>query len=233
MDEYRLTFYEAYKMKIWFSRMLFLLMLCVMLGGLRHDIFTLRTQSPLFYQMLKQTMQIIQPGDLIFTRGQGFFSHYFAKMSVHDQRFSHVGFIVEDSFHSMGVRHALADEITAQGSVQTSTLYQFLADSQEWAIYRLRFSPSQRQNMINFSLLLEKKQTPFDYHFDLTDQGKAVYCTELVWYSVKQATGIDLIANKYHSSTAKKRIVTLDDLSQNPLVFLVNDFRVSALSVLH
>lgn len=169
---------------------------------------------------------MLQQGDLIFTRGRGFFSHYFAKTSVYDQRFSHVGIVVFDHKHHFGVRHALADEITGKGFVQTDSLETFLADSQYWAVYRLLLPMPLREKMIAFSEQLERNHTPFDYEFNLNDAGRAVYCTELIWYSVKQTAHLDLLSKNYKNNT-KNKIIPIDSLYLNSYVTLVENFRVN------
>jgi hypothetical protein len=156
----------------------------------------------------------LQPGDLLYRLGNGLYSAYFRNFSQTDQRFSHVGIVVQATPTApLHVVHAEADDFTGQGGVRSERLADFLKGANDWAVYRLNREDTIRQDIAARALGYYRRGIPFDLAFD-TDDTSAFYCTELVLHCVNEAVGSPLL--RAGTVAQGKRFVAIDDTYRHP-----------------
>jgi Permuted papain-like amidase enzyme, YaeF/YiiX, C92 family len=156
---------------------------------------------------------LLSDGDLIFRRGNGFFSNHFREFSEKRKEYSHVGILCKKT-DSIFVIHAEASELTGIGFVRKDLLTDFLEGIEEWAVFRVKDAPAHTIS----DLALKYCDTPFDLDFDLCDTS-AVYCSELVALCVNAAFNTAVIT----ASTVKagKPFIAIDDAYPEEKVELI------------
>ncbi|GGA85434.1 hypothetical protein GCM10011521_24860 [Arenimonas soli] len=167
----------------------------------------------------------LRPGDLVFRRGNGLWSGYFAGASGDDGFFSHVGLLVRDG-DDWRVVHTEADDRTGVGGVRTDSLRHFLADAHGVAVVRPRLEPAQAARAVELAHDPVWQAIPFDARFRLDDGGEAMYCTEWIQALVLAATGEDIARPR--SRFGRIKIISIDDLRLSARVEPVFDHRLAA-----
>lgn len=156
----------------------------------------------------------IKSGDVVFRRGQGFWSPYFSTLNS-ETNFSHVGVLIELPSRSWAVVHAEAEDDGSSGFVKITELKQFIEDSEIYQIKSNKMSPDQKKIFIASLLEYFQKAVPFDNSFSVDDGGKQVYCTELIWLAGKSAGAEDL---GLITSMGGRDIITVDSIYQSNLL---------------
>ncbi len=162
----------------------------------------------------------IQPGDLIFRGRANSWGDLGARLSDRDQRFGHVGVIVQGSgaAPSFEVIDAAGHPLSRDATVARGRLDHFLHRADQVGVYRVVVSDERRKV---FLAALERHAdiaTPFDNHFSLASSD-ALYCTELIRAALMEATGVDPIEEV--TLWQGERVIALDDLQGSPIVFEV------------
>ena len=165
----------------------------------------------------------LREADLVFRRGNGLWSGYFAGASGGEGYFSHVGVLVReaDGWH---VVHTEADDRTGVGGVRSDRLADFLADARGVAVVRPRLSPAQAAAAVGLAAEPRWRGIPFDSRFRLDDDGEAMYCTEWVQALVLAATGEDIARPRSHFGS--REIISVDDLRLSARVEPVFEHRL-------
>lgn len=159
-------------------------------------------------------LESLREGDIIF-RGKDFsWGDLGALASDKDQRFGHVGVIVQNP-EGWAVIDAIGNPLDVEGSVRLRTFEEFLSPATRMAIYRPLLAASQREAFIAEIWRHKAASTPFDRFYDLEDQS-ALYCTELIWLALKTATGTEQIAEQ--TLFRDRRVIAIDDLQYAPLM---------------
>ncbi len=166
----------------------------------------------------------LQAGDLVFRRGNGRWSGYFAGASGDEGFFSHVGLLVREG-DSWQVVHTEADDRTGVGGVRTDSLRHFLADAHGVAVVRPRLEAAQSARAVQLAHDPAWQAIPFDARFRLDDGGEAMYCTEWIQALVLAATGEDIARPRSHFGRIE--IISIDDLRLSARVEPVFDHRLA------
>lgn len=166
----------------------------------------------------------LRPGDLVFRRGNGLWSGYFAGASGDEGFFSHVGLLVRKG-EGWQVVHTEADDRTGIGGVRTDSLRRFLADAHGVAVVRPRLEPAQAARAVALAHDPDWQAIPFDARFRLDDDGEAMYCTEWIQALVLAATGEDIARPR--SRFGRIQIISIDDLRLSARVEPVFDHRLA------
>jgi hypothetical protein len=166
----------------------------------------------------------LRPGDLVFRRGNGRWSGYFAGVSGDEGFFSHVGLLVREN-GGWQVVHTEADDRTGIGGVRSDSLGHFLAEAQGVAVVRPRLEPAQSARAVELARDPAWQAIPFDARFRLDDEGEAMYCTEWVQALVLAATGEDIARPRSHFGRIE--IISIDDLRLSARVEPVFDHRLA------
>ena len=151
----------------------------------------------------------LHEGDLVFRRGNGRWSGYFAGISGDSGYYSHVGIAVRGD-DAWQVVHSDADDDTGVGGVRTDTLADFLGQARGVAIIRPGLDPAGAAAVVALSGEPHWRDIPFDAAFRLDDGGEAMYCTEWVQALVLAATGRDIARPRSH--VLGRDAITVDDL---------------------
>lgn len=165
----------------------------------------------------------LREADLVFRRGNGLWSGYFAGASGGEGYFSHVGVLVReaDGWH---VVHTEADDRTGVGGVRSDTLADFLAEAHGLAVVRPRLDEAQVAEALRLAAAPRWRDIPFDSSFRLDDDGEAMYCTEWVQALVLAATGEDIARPR--SYFGSRAIISVDDLRLSARVEPVLEHRL-------
>ena len=168
-------------------------------------------------------MTTLRPGDILFRRGSGLWTPLFSQASSKEGFFSHAGIIFARAGH-LKIVHADADDLSGIGGVREDEVDEFLREAKGVAIGRMK-DPAAAPAIARLAVQEEWKKLPFDVHFTLDDDGKAIYCTEYVWLAIKRASGIDIVPNK--TVLAGKTGIAVDDLLKSPFLQIVYDRRLA------
>lgn len=165
----------------------------------------------------------LRDADLVFRRGNGLWSGYFAGVSGGEGYFSHVGVLVReaDGWH---VVHTEADDRTGIGGVRSDRLGDFLAEARGVAVVRPQLSEAQLAAAVRLAAEPRWRDIPFDASFRLDDGGAAMYCTEWVQALVLAATGEDIARPR--SRFGSREIISVDDLRLSARVEPVFEHRL-------
>lgn len=159
----------------------------------------------------------VQVGDLIFRGRPNSWGDLGARLSDHDQRFGHVGVIVQGAVgaHMFDVIDAAGHPLSKDAAVARGRLDIFLHRAEHVGVYRVTLTPDERAE---FLAVLERHAvlaTPFDNQFSLTS-ADALYCTELIRSALMEVTGEDPIEEV--TMWRGERVIALDDLQASPIV---------------
>jgi uncharacterized protein YycO len=147
-------------------------------------------------------------GDIICRLGDRIWSMYFKELSPNDKRFSHLGIVrIRDNIVSVINAEGLANE--GRDFVNEVSLKDFLKNAQKIGIYRLKTIEGE----VVSDTALEYIGFPFDWQFDMEDDGK-LYCTELLYVILKKLD-TEIVLNKVWIKEIGKNIIPLDVCSQS------------------
>ncbi len=125
-------------------------------------------------------VSVLRSGDLLLRKGQSFVSGLAARMSIGEQRFSHVGVLVWEAGH-LTVIHAVENLDRGFDGVVQQEVRDYLPEATDWAVYRLEMSSTERQAVALKALsFVHNADFTFDRDFDLKTADQ-LYCSELVW----------------------------------------------------
>lgn len=132
----------------------------------------------------------IASGDLILRMGNSFYSPIARNISTRERRFSHVGIAVVEC-GAVFVIHAEADD-SGVGGVRIDSVVDFLEGTNDWGIYRLRATESERTAVAHVAESYLAQAIPFDLNFDAADS-TAFYCSELAMHCINRGLGCTLV----------------------------------------
>lgn len=171
-------------------------------------IYQKRTQY--FISQLKS--EDLQDGNLIFVRKPGVWGDISQAFSEKDPRYTHVGMISYNAGRPT-VIHADGDPMDPRGQVREEPLDAFIQLAHSVGIYRFKFKESQRHQFILKAREYVQKGYKFNSQF-IMGQPEAFYCTELIWFVVKEVSSLDIVPQK--RIQWQNPYIGLDDLTLNP-----------------
>ena len=154
--------------------------------------------------------QPIENGDIVLRREDGFVSTLFSSYASKAGVFSHVGIVAKDSVGSIGVIHCELKETKEPSSVRYETIENFLSLADTFAIYRLEYSSSVRDEVVDKVWQRYAKGARFDVDSDNSTDSLR-YCTELIAKSINDALGDSVIQPT--TIFLEKPCFSLDDLT--------------------
>lgn len=175
---------------------------------------------------------ILEEGDLIFRRGQGFTSRVVLAADK-DGIYSHVGIIVKDT-DGWKVIHVVpgeTDDEHPEERIKKETVAQFFAPgkSLSGAIFRYDTVNYISVKAASKARELLERNIFFDHQFNLEDSAE-MYCTELVYFVYMNA-GIDLTEGRRSSYPGfRTRFILPRDIADNDKlkrVFQYNQYQLS------
>lgn len=115
--------------------------------------------------------------------------------------FSHCGVIVEQN-GKLFVVHTLSSNVSDFDGMQIHPLDEFVRQSKPGSIAVTRLIDSADVRvLIKESLRFLEAKVPFDHDFDLHD-GSTLYCSEMIWRSLKEGGGHDIYTGLYNEEGA-------------------------------
>ena len=154
--------------------------------------------------------QSVENGDIVLRREEGFVSALFSSYASKAGVFSHVGIVAKDSVGSIGVIHCELKETKEPSSVRYETIENFLSLADTFAIYRLEYSSSVRDEVVDKVWQRYAKGARFDFDSD-NSTDSLLYCTELIAKSINDALGDSVIQPT--TIFLEKPCFSLDDLT--------------------
>jgi hypothetical protein len=116
----------------------------------------------------------------------------------------------KDSVGRIGVIHCELKETKEPSSVRYETIENFLSLADTFAIYRLEYSSSVRDEVVNKVWQRYAKGARFDFDFN-NSTDSLLYCTELIAKSINDALGDSVIQPT--TIFLEKPCFSLDDLT--------------------
>ncbi len=175
--------------------------------------------------------RVFRDGDLVFRKGKGFFSRFFAEAGSRAVEYSHVGLVTLID-GEVQVIHTEASELTGRGRAKREPLEDFLSDENAFSgdLFRLRgITGTQEATVVRAASGFVEQETPFDADFDLASRDR-LYCTELVWRAYREA-GLDVPGERDSlsvptgSGRASKEIISLWNLMNGRGMHLVANLK--------
>jgi uncharacterized protein YycO len=155
----------------------------------------------------------LKDGQLIFVTKPGFWGDVAQAFSEKDKRFAHVGLIAKSMNGELTVINADGNPVDPKGSVREEPLKNFMAFATHVGIYEFKLENNITNRIIDKARYYVSQGYEFNSQFKL-GQTNSLYCTELIWVSIKEVTHIDVVPNKrVHWGY---EYIGIDDLTINP-----------------
>jgi len=157
-------------------------------------------------------LRSLKSGDLVFREGLGWRAQ--AVKTASGNTLTHVGILDRMSNGDLVVIHADPPEGDLPGMVRIVPLARFAADSGTTGVrfVHLGLAPNIRRSEIKFARNAANHNVPFDDDFDFSSDN-ALYCTELVWKSLRSAgVKLPIETTPINLPLLRKRYMTPDNL---------------------
>lgn len=153
------------------------------------------------YRLSKDEKSMLEEGDIILRRGEGFVSSVIHNLNEADYQISHCAILVKKDSVNWNVIHTVSSELSNVDGVQTERLDRFTAESVENTIVVLRYKADKkkRTEVANRARYYLTRQIGFDNSFDISDTTK-FYCTELVYRVFFDVFGYDVFEERHQTN---------------------------------
>ena len=152
----------------------------------------------------------LKHGDILFRGRDNSWGELGAMASREDQRYGHVG-VVSRQEDDWAVISATGNPLESQGGVIREPLEKFIGFSTRLGLYRLAIEEDGFAAFLRGIEAHLAQRTQFDRLYDISEN-EAVYCTELIWLSLNDALGRDVISDK--TKWRGRLVIALDDLQR-------------------
>lgn len=150
------------------------------------------------YSLTHQEIEQLKHGDIIMRKGYGLVSRVIATKLQGDYELSHCGVVIEREGMKYVV-HTVSASYSEIDGVQVQTISDFIRQSKPGSVVVNRFTDEALAGETVTGVMgYLKRSMPFDNNFDITDTS-ALYCTELIWRSLLERTGVDLFEGRYEN----------------------------------
>lgn len=147
------------------------------------------------WKSLKVNEDTIRSGDIILRESRGFFSQTFKSFSLVDKRYSHSGVIIRDTVdNKLYVYHCVGGEENKTNKMKKDPIEVFCTPESNYAfgIYRFDLPQTEMKGFITQVKEYYKQKMEFDLDMELATDNE-LYCSEMIYKSLKKATGKDFI----------------------------------------
>lgn len=136
----------------------------------------------------------LRHGDLVFRNGNSFMSDRIVALSPEKVNLSHVGILVQES-NRLYVIHIVGDHFA--NYVRKESLKSFVENTRpdHFCVTRYNGSTETRNAIASAALTYHREKRGFDYDMTL-ESADELFCTELAWRAVLDATGKDISPRK-------------------------------------
>ncbi len=153
------------------------------------------------YRLSKEEKLLLEEGDIILRRGEGFVSSVINNLNEADYQISHCAILVKNDSVNWNVIHTVSSELSNVDGVQTERLDRFTAESVENTIVVLRYKADKqkRTEIANRARYYLTRKIGFDNSFDIADTTE-FYCTELVYRVFLDVFGFDVFEERHQTN---------------------------------
>lgn len=153
------------------------------------------------YALTSEELAQLKHGDVILRRGYGMVSRIISNQLKGDYNLSHCGVVVErDS--QLFVVHTVSSNVSEIDGMQVHPIAEFIRQSRPQSVVVNRLiDPKARLLLAEGALEYLKAEILFDHNFDITDSTH-LYCSEMIWRSLKNKAGIDIFEGLYDEEGA-------------------------------
>ncbi|MBW7942244.1 MAG: hypothetical protein H3C64_07540 [Candidatus Kuenenia stuttgartiensis] len=134
------------------------------------------------YRISIDEKNLLEEGDIILRRGEGFVSSVISNLNEADYQISHCAILVQKDSVEWYVIHTVSSDLSDIDGVQTEKLDRFTSESVDSTIVVLRFKADKekRQQIAERARYYLYKKIPFDNAFNIADSTE-FYCSELIY----------------------------------------------------
>lgn len=153
------------------------------------------------YRLNSEEKFMLEDGDIILRRGEGFVSSVISNLNEADYQISHCAILVQKDSANWFIVHTVSSELSNVDGVQSEKLDRFTAESVDSTIVVLRYKADKEiRNQIAYRAryYLDQK-IPFDNAFNLADTTE-FYCTELIYKVFLDVLGYDVFAERHQTN---------------------------------
>lgn len=137
----------------------------------------------------------IKSGDIILRESKGFFSQTFKTFSLVDKCYSHSGVVIRDTVDGkLYVYHCVGGEENKTNKMKKDPIQVFCTPESNYAfgIYRFDLTKDEMHSFIAQVKEYYRLKMEFDLDMELATDNE-LYCSEMIYKSLRKATGKDLI----------------------------------------
>lgn len=153
------------------------------------------------YRLKSNEKAMLQEGDIILRRGEGFVSSVIQNLNEAEYEISHCAILVKKDSVNWNVIHTVSSDLTDIDGVQTESLDKFTGESVENTIVVLRYKTDSlhRRQIADRSRYYLDRQIPFDDYFNIADSTE-FYCTELIYRVFLDVFQQDVFAERHQTA---------------------------------
>lgn len=153
------------------------------------------------YALTNDELSLLQHGDVILRRGYGMVSRMIATRLEGKYGISHCGVIIERE-GELYVVHTVSSNVSEIDGMQVHSIGEFVRQSQPQSIVVNRLVDRGAADLLAEGALdYLKAEMLFDHDFNIHDSTH-LYCSEMIWRSLKNKAGIDLFEGLYDEEGA-------------------------------
>lgn len=153
------------------------------------------------YQLTDDELSRLKHGDVILRRGYGMVSRFIANQLEGSYNLSHCGVIIERD-NEFFVVHTVSSNVSEIDGMQVHPIADFVHQSRPNSIVVNRLIDGRASAlMAEGALEYLSAAVLFDHNFDINDSTH-LYCSEMIWRSLKNKAGIDLFEGLYDEEGA-------------------------------
>jgi hypothetical protein len=136
------------------------------------------------YKLSDDDKSLLQNGDIIMRKGEGFVSSVINDIFNTGYNLSHCGIVLKNEEGKLEVIHTVSSELSSYDGVQIESIDKFVRESVLNTIMVVRYKADSltRNQIAEASKSYLSRNKHFDYKFDINDTTE-FYCTELIHYS--------------------------------------------------
>ncbi|MCG9909728.1 MAG: hypothetical protein MH137_00375 [Flavobacteriales bacterium] len=136
------------------------------------------------YKLSAEDKSLLQNGDIIMRKGEGFVSGVINDIFNTGYSLSHCGIVLKDEEGKLKVIHTVSSELSSYDGVQTESIDKFVRESvlNTLIVVRYKADSLTRNQIAEASKSYLSRNKHFDHKFDINDTTE-FYCTELIHYS--------------------------------------------------
>lgn len=158
-----------------------------------------RPEKRTLYKLSPEDQALLQHGDIIMRKGEGFVSGVINDLFNTGYNLSHCGIVLKEG-DSIKIIHTVSSELSNIDGVQTENLDKFVRESvlNTLVVVRYKADSLKRAEIAEASKSYLTRNKHFDHKFDIADTTE-FYCTELIHYAFMDVYKKDMFPERLQS----------------------------------